>query len=230
LENGTALKITQATDYPWMGDIKLTVSPDRPSTFTVYLRWPAWAASADVQVNGQAVQSPDSKRGSFIPISRNWRPGDTVTLSLPLQNVPTVANPRSADLYGRLAIQRGPLVYALEQIDQNGIALGDIFVRSNGQSTAEPRKELLGGVTVLKVSGQAAEKSLGVEALYEPLATAINRSKRPITLTFIPYYAIANREPTPMEVWVPISRFDTGAASSSALNPSPNMPRTPNSE
>jgi uncharacterized protein len=227
-ENGTGLKITQATDYPWTGDIKLSVIPERASTFTVYLRWPSWAASADVQVNGQPVQgSPDSKRGSFIPISRNWHPGDTITLSLSLQTVPTVANPRSADLYGRLAMQRGPLVYAVEQIDQNGIALGDIFVRTNGQSTAEARKDLLGGVTVLKVSGQAAEKSLGEEPLYEPLATATNRSKRPMTLTFIPYYAIANREPTPMEVWVPISRFDTATASSSALSPSPNMVRHP---
>jgi uncharacterized protein len=230
LENGTDLKITQATDYPWNGDIKLSVDPERASTFTLYLRWPAWAATADVQVNGQPVQSPDSKRGSFIPISRNWRPGDTITLSMPLQNVPTVANPRSADLYGRLAMQRGPLVYALEQIDQNGIALGDVFIRTNGQSAAEPRKELLGGVTVLKVSGQAAEKSLGEEPLYEPLATVVNRAKRPITLTFIPYYAIGNREPTAMEVWVPISRFDTGAASTSALSPSPNMVRHPNSE
>jgi uncharacterized protein len=227
LEDGTGLKISQVTNYPWTGDIKLSVNPERPATFTVYLRWPAWAASAELQVNGEPVQNPESKRGSFIQISRNWHPGDTISLSLPLQVIPTVANPRASDLYGRLAMQRGPLVYALEQMDQNGIALGDIFVRPNGQSAAEPRKEMLGGVTVLKVSGQAAEKSLGEEPLYEPLATAINRAKRPITLTFIPYYAIANREPTPMEVWVPISRFDAAAASTSASNPAPNVVRHP---
>jgi hypothetical protein len=130
-----------------------------------------------------------------------------------------------ADLYGRLAMQRGPLVYTLEQIDQNGVALGDIFVRPNAQSTVEPRKELLGGVTVLKVSGQAAEKSLVEEPLYEPLATAVNRAKRPITLTYIPYYAMANREPTPMEVWVPMARSDAGAASISNPNPGSNMVR-----
>ena len=88
-------------------------------------------------------------------------------------------------------------------------------------------KSLLGGVTVLKVSGQAAEKPLGEEPLYEALATAINRPKRPITLTFIPYYAIANREPTPMEVWVPISRFDAGPASTTASNPAANIVRHP---
>jgi DUF1680 family protein len=225
LENGVGLKITQATNYPWSGDINLTINPERAATFTVYLRWPAWAPSADLQVNGQPVQNPDFKRGSFVPISRNWKAGDTVTLSLPLQPIPTVANPRVADLYGRLAMQRGPLVYTLEQIDQNGVPLGDIFVRPNGQSTAEPRKELLGGVTVLKVSGQVAEKPLVEEPLYEPLATAINRAKRPITLTYIPYYAMGNREPTPMEVWVPMSRSDAGAASISNPNPGSNTVR-----
>ncbi|MGA8028153.1 MAG: beta-L-arabinofuranosidase domain-containing protein [Bryobacteraceae bacterium] len=211
LEDGTALKITQGTNYPWSGDIKLTVNPERASDFTVYVRWPAWAASADIQVNGQQFQNAALKRGSFIPISRNWNPGDFVTISLPMQPTQTVSNPRVADTYGRSAMQRGPLVYALEQMDQNGVSLGDIFVRASAQSAIEARKDLLGGVTILKVSGQAAEKSLGEEPLYQPLATALNRAKRPLTLTFIPYYAMGNREPTPMEVWVPISRFDAGS-------------------
>ncbi len=219
LEDGTGLKLTQATGYPWSGDVKLTVNPAKPATFTLYLRWPAWAAAVDLQVNGEPLGSQDFKRGSFIPISRLWKPGDTVTLNLPLQPVPTVANPRVVDLYGRFALQRGPLVYTLEQIDQNGAPLGDIFARASSQATAEARKDLLGGVTVLKISGQAAEKSLGEEPLYEPLSTAIARAKRPVALTFIPYYAIANREPTPMEVWVPISRFEAGPGSTPGTNP-----------
>ncbi len=218
LEDGTGLKISQTTNYPWSGDIKLSVNPVHPADFTVYVRWPAWAPSADIQVNGQVFQTASFKHGSFIPISRNWNPGDSVTVSFPLQPIPTVSNPRVADTYGRLAMQRGPLVYTLEQIDQNGTALGDIFVRPSGTNVPEVRKDLLGGITVLKVSGQAAEKSLGEEPLYEPLGTAINRVKRPITLTFIPYYCMGNREPTPMEVWVPISKFDAGLTSTSAAS------------
>lgn len=218
LEDGTSLKLTQVTGYPWTGDVRLTVNPQHPSTFTVHLRWPAWANSADVQVNGQPVQIAGINAGSFIPISRKWSSGDTITLNLPMQPLPTVANPRVADLYGRVAMQRGPLVYVLEQIDQNGVPLGDIFARPSGQNTSEPRKDLLGGVTVLKVFGQAAEKSLGSEPLYEPLSTAVNRPKRPITLTFIPYYAMGNREPTPMEVWVPISRFDSVPSTTTAAS------------
>jgi hypothetical protein len=139
-------------------------------------------------------------------------------VNFPMQPVVTVANPRVADEYGRIALLRGPLVYALEQIDQSGAALPDIFYRTSTLITPEIRKDLLGGITVLKVSGQAAEKPLGEEPLYEPLSVVLNQAKRPVNLTFIPYYAIGNREPTPMEVWVPISKFDAATASASAAS------------
>jgi hypothetical protein len=120
---------------------------------------------------------------------------------------PIVSNPRVADDYGRVAVQRGPLIYALEQIDQNA-PLADLFFRAGAPITAESRKDTLGGVTFLKSSGLVAEKSLGEEPLYEPLALAASRAKHSATLTFIPYYAIGNREPTPMEVWIPMARVD----------------------
>lgn len=219
LEDGTPLKLTQTTSYPWAGDIKMTVASPHPSAFTLYLRWPSWAASAEIQVNGRPIAMP-GKSGSYVPISRTWNPGDTVSLEFPMQPVPTVANPRVSDEYGRLALQRGPLVYAIEQIDQNGAAIPDIFYRLGTPVAAEVRKDLLGGVTVLKVSGQVAEKPLGEEHLYEPLSSVLNRPKRPVNLTFIPFYAIGNREPAPMEVWVPISKFDAGTTSASAANAS----------
>lgn len=216
LEDGTPLKLAQTTSYPWSGEIKLTVSPERPSDFTVYLRWPGWASAADIQVDGQPVALKADLRGSYVPISRTWKPGDVISVDFPMQPVITVANPRVTEEYGRVALQRGPLVYALEQLDQGGPSLPDIFFRTSTAVIPEIRKDLLGGVTILKVSGQAAEKSLGDEPLYEPLPAVLNRAKRPVNLTFIPYYAIGNREPTPMEVWVPISKFDAAASSASA--------------
>lgn len=216
LEDGSGLKITQTTNYPWSGDIRLAVAPERASEFAVYVRWPGWAPSMVVQINGQPFDTGNATRGSYVPISRTWTRGDVASISFPVQPTPVVSNPRVADTYGRVAIQRGPLIYALEQMDQNGTALGDIFIRPSGPMTTEMRKDLLGGVTILKVSGQAAERALGEEPLYQPLATALAHPKRPLTLTFIPYYAIGNREPTPMEVWVPISRFDAPSGPSAA--------------
>jgi hypothetical protein len=206
LEDGTGIKIAQTTNYPWSGDVKLAIDPARSASFTVYLRWPAWAPSADVLVNGQPAALGTAKRGSYIALSRTWNPGDSISLSLPMQPVAMAANPRVTDTYGRVALQRGPLVYALEQIDQAGIALGDLFIRPAGPITTESRRDLLGGISVLKISGQAAERSISEEPLYQPLAAMQNRAKRLVTLTFIPYYAIGNRDPSAMAVWVPVTR------------------------
>ncbi len=219
LDDGTALKLAQSTNYPWQGDVRITVTPAHPSEFTVYLRWPAWAASMDILVNGQPFNLPAAHKGSFVPITRTWAAGDTISLSLPLQTILMTANPRLTDDYGRVAVQRGPLVYALEQIDQSGAAISDIFLRPNSPFTVDFKKDLLGGVALLKVPGLLAERSVGDEPLYQSYAAGAGRSKRVANLTFIPYYAIGSREPTPMEVWVPISRSDAVVSSASSANP-----------
>jgi uncharacterized protein len=216
LENGTSLKLIQSTNYPWSGDIRLAVMPERPSQFTIFVRWPGWATAAEVQINGTKVEG-DFHPGQYIPLTRTWAANDSITVSFPIQTTPMQANPRVADLYGHLALMRGPLVYALEQIDQNGASLSDIFIRAGSTGTAEVRKDLLGGVSVIHYPGLAAEKPLSEEGLYESATVGFARQKRPITLTFIPYYAWANRDQTPMEVWVPAVRSLDGN------NPSPNL-------
>ncbi len=216
LENGTGLKLTQSTNYPWSGDIRLTVQPEHPSQFTVFLRWPAWATTADIQINGTKVDG-DFHPGQFIPLTRTWQANDSITVSFPIQTTPMQANPRVSELYGHLALMRGPLVYALEQIDQNGASLNDIFIRAGTTGTIEVRRELLGGVTVIHYPGFVTDKPLSDESLYESAAVAVLRQRHPITLTFIPYYAWANRETTPMEVWVPFVRPPEG------VNPSTNL-------
>jgi DUF1680 family protein len=212
LEDGTAFKINQITDYPWSGAVRLQVSPEKPSDFTLYVRWPGWSPSLSVDVNGSPLATGDNHSGSYLPILRRWEPGDTVNINLPLVPALMAANPRVADEYGRVAIQRGPLVYALEQTDQNGAAVSDLFFRLGSPISSEARKDLLGGVALLKSSGQVAEKPLPEEPLYQSFGTSAVRAKRPATLTFVPYYAVGNRDPGPMEVWVPLSRTDPAGA------------------
>ena len=171
LQGGMPLKVAQTTNYPWTGEVRLSVEPERPAQFSLYLRWPGWAANADLQVNGHAIDLSAFQRGSYISISRTWAKGDTVVLSLPMQIVSMAANPRVPDVYGRIALQRGPLVYALEQLDQNGATLTDIFMRPSQVGVPESRKDLLGGVTALKLTGRVAEKALADEPLYEALQT-----------------------------------------------------------
>src|SRR5215470_7547368 len=125
LENGVGLKITQKTNYPWDGDIGITVTPAQPSEFTFYVRVPGWVERAQVLVNNRAQGS--ATPGEYLPIRRRWLAGDVIQLKLEV--VPEVirANPRVAEDTGRVAIQRGPLIYCLEEIDQPGsISLSDV--------------------------------------------------------------------------------------------------------
>jgi len=217
LEDGSPLKLTQTTNYPWAGEIKFTVNPETSADFTLNLRWPAWAASAEIQVNGEVISNGSAGRGSYIPVSRRWKKGDVVILNLPLQAVPTVSNPRVNDTFGRVAVLRGPLVYAAEQLDQAGIPLADLFIRPKSPSTAETRRDLLGGITTLKFPGEATEKASVDQSLYQPLAALNSHARRPATVTLIPFYAVGNREPSPMEVWIPIGRPEPPPTANSAV-------------
>ena len=227
LEDGTPLKVAQATNYPWSGEVRMTVDPAKAADFTVFLRWPAWASTFDVSVNGQPVSLGTAEKGSFIGLTRSWNRGDVVTVTMPMQTVPMAANPKVSDSYGKIALQRGPLVYALEQIDQNGITLGDLFVKPFSPSTFEVRKDLLGGVITLKIPGNFTEKSNVDEPLYAPFAVANNRPRKAATLTFVPFFAVGNREPNPMEVWVPIAKPDAVAAPNAPAQPTDNRGPAP---
>jgi DUF1680 family protein len=205
LENGTPLKIAQTTSYPWEGDVHFTISPAKPSEFTFYLRIPAWADTAAVEVNGKSVSDP--KPGQYLPIQRTWNPGDTIRLQLPMNTQVLEANPHIAEDAGRVAVQRGPLVYCMEEVDQpNGIDLTNVALdlgHDPGSGfQAEYRKDLLGGITVLRHEGIATERSNNL--LYSRYSS--QHKTRRVPLTFIPYYAWANREPSTMQVWTPVLR------------------------
>jgi len=212
LQDGAELKVIQTTDYPWAGIIRLEVSPKKPTDFTMYVRWPSWATSMTASVNGLPVETRQNRSSSYLAVARKWTSGDVLTVEFPTPVRQTISNPRLADTYGRVALERGPLVYALEQIDQNNAPIGDIFLRPGTQITAEMKKDTLNGVILLKTQGQVTEKSLGEEPLYQPFAAAASRVRRPLPLTFVPYYAVGNREPSPMRVWIPMLRVEAAGA------------------
>jgi uncharacterized protein len=208
LENGTPLKIRQQTNYPWAGSVKLTVTPAEPADFTLYPRIPAWVPSPEVTVNGKVVAGAQS--GQYFPIRRRWSPGDTVALNFPITTDVLASNPRVAENRGRVAVQRGPIVYCLEQLDQpNTPALSDVAIHATQSPdqafSSEYKSDLLAGVNVLHHNGAALEVASSTEALYLP-ASPDRPKTRPQSLTLIPYYAWANRQPSQMQVWTPYTR------------------------
>jgi uncharacterized protein len=208
LEDGTGLKVVQKTNYPWDGAVDITVTPAKPAEFTLYLRIPGWSDGTQVKVNGESATG--AIPGQYLALQRRWSAGDAINVKFNMAPQVIEANPRVVDDYGRVAVQRGPLIYCLEQLDQSqGVPLYDVSLdlRKNTSALFQEQFEanLLGGVVVLKHPGAANENSASASKLYYSYAPGPART-REIELQFIPYYAWANRAPTPMQVWTPYRR------------------------
>jgi len=204
LENGTGLKITQKTNYPWDNSVDIAVTPAQAAEFTFYLRIPGWADRAQVTVNGKPWTG--AKPGEYLAIKRRWAAGDAVRLQMEMAPQVIAANPHVADDTGRVAIQRGPLVYCLEELDQpGGVSLSDVAVNPGRaqEFQSEFKSDLLGGVVVLHHTGVAYEGAASRNALYARYSGEPSKTRQ-LPLTFIPYYAWANREATSMQVWTPL--------------------------
>jgi uncharacterized protein len=205
LEDGTPLQITQQTEYPWKGTVEIAVDPAKESEFSLFVRIPGWS-DGDIQVKAPeplAEGHDKPKPGEYFEIHRRWQRGDRVELTLELKPHLIRANPLVREDAGRVALERGPLVYCLEQPDQPTFNLFDASLLLNGTPfTGEYQADLLGGLTTLKHDGAAVDKPLSSEPLYRVLADE-ERPGTKVTLTYIPYYAWANRGDARMEVWVP---------------------------
>ena len=208
LEDGTPLKIHQKTNYPWDGDVQLTLAPSEPHEFTLYVRIPSWAGGASASVNGKPQTGV--KAGEYLAIRRTWTSGDSVKLVFPTGTEVIASNPRVAENRGRVAVRRGPIIYCMEQLDQpNGVALADISLdlspRAGKQFQHDYKADLLDGIVVLRHRGGVLESASADEALYGP-ANLSTPKTRPTDTALIPYYVWANRQSCAMQVWVPYIR------------------------
>ena len=183
------LEVTQVTNYPWEGQVSIAVKPQRVDEFTVYLRIPGWARneplpgglysylsdsteSVSIEVNGEAVPL-DLERG-FARIRRNWHAGDTIRLQLPVGVRRVKSRPEVTENTNLVAIERGPLVYCVEGID-NGGSIDRAHLTPHAKFTVARRDNLLGGLDVIEWDG----------------------------FTAVPYYAWSNRGIGAMAVWLP---------------------------
>ncbi|MER8004123.1 beta-L-arabinofuranosidase domain-containing protein [Streptomyces sp. NPDC094149] len=194
------------TDYPWDGTVALTVEgtpTDRP--WTLSLRVPQWCRDVRVRC-GQETYDRAADDG-WLRLERTWAPGDRVVLELSMEPRLTAADPRVDAVRGCVAIERGPLVHCLEQVDHPGGGLDDIVLDTSRPLAVKHRPDLLGGVTTVVAAGRRRRTpdrgwwpyaSAGTEAASEP-------DGEPVELTAIPYYAWANREDGSMRVWLPTS-------------------------
>lgn len=198
LDNGRKIKFTQVTRYPWEGDVKIIVAPEKKSRFTLAVRIPGWARNEPVPsdlyrfadtntepvalaINGKTVKY--QIENGFAKLHRSWRAGDVVELNLPMPVRRVVANPNVMADTGRVALQRGPIVFCAEWPDNPGGKVLDLTLPDTQPLTARFEPQLLNGVEVIK-------------------GRALNADKQEQDFTAIPYFAWANRGPGQMTVWL----------------------------
>ncbi|MEU2354015.1 beta-L-arabinofuranosidase domain-containing protein [Streptomyces misionensis] len=201
------LTVRCETDYPWQGVIGLTVEEapgDLPRVLS--LRVPQWCGEFRVRY-GETVYDQDDAPvdDGWLRLERAWAPGDVVVLELGLEPRLTAADPRVDAVRGCVAIERGPLVYCLEQVDHPG-GLDDIVLDTTRALMVRHRPDLLGGVTTVVAAGHRRRiPDAGWWPYRSAQAADGPRAAEPLELTAIPYYAWANRQDGSMRVWLPTS-------------------------
>jgi hypothetical protein len=205
--DSATVHLAEETRYPWDGAVKITVTPTKSGDFTIHVRIPGWArnqasptglyaftdsggAPATLKVNGQPV-SLNIEKG-YVAISRQWKAGDVIDLHLPMPVRRVLANDAVAADRGRVALQRGPLVFCAEWPDNPGGHVRNLVLPRDAALKAEFRPELLQGV--VRISGSGSALILTREGKVE---------RRRQLITAIPYYAWAHRGPGEMLVWLP---------------------------
>lgn len=172
--DGKKVVMKQETDYPWDGLVKLTVTSEQPLGKELRIRIPGWCKSYTLSVNGNKVDSTTDKGYTVI---KEWKTGDLIVLNMDMPVEKVSADPRVRQNTGKRALQRGPLVYCLEETD-NAKGFADLALTPTSSFEVKDEPDNLGGIRSIK---------------------AISNGQ---TLHFIPYYAWDNREAGKMKVWI----------------------------
>lgn len=197
LDGGATVRLTQQTDYPWDGTVRMGVALEQAKDFTLALRIPGWArgrlfpsdlyqfcdesgVEPGLMVNGKDEPCRPGPDG-YVRLQRKWQDGDTVELRLPMPVRRVHAHPLVKDDAGKVALVRGPVVYCVEGVDHPGLDVMKMVLPADAGLRAVARPELLGGTTV--IAGKARNPDGGDTALLAvPSALWQNRGKSPMTV------------------------------------------------
>ncbi|MFT4169668.1 MAG: glycoside hydrolase family 127 protein [Dysgonomonas sp.] len=207
----TEVELVQKTQYPWNGDVEIDVTPNKNDKFTLLVRIPGWAknrpvpsdlyayvdgANPQVKVLVNGSETKKHTRAGYWVIEREWKKGDKVTLTMDMPVRRVEANPQVRYDKGLLAMERGPILYALESIDQKRDYIFDIVIPRDSKIESHFEKNLLNGVVVLEGNAFAVEKDSASGKVIE----------KPLTFKAIPYSTWNNRGIGQMVVWTPATK------------------------
>lgn len=194
---------TQQSRLPWEGYVRfeMTAAPEEP--FTLALRIPSWSyGQAVMKING--VLTTYAKVNGYASVTRSWKQGDIVEWELALEATFIAAHPEIRANTGKVAIERGPLVYCLEEMD-NSTPLSTVSISSGQLLSSHYDAKMLGGAMVIEALGSVDEiTSWSADTPYRPLS--LQRASVPVKLKAVPYYLWGNRGLGEMTVWIRLGR------------------------
>ncbi|WP_139904795.1 glycoside hydrolase family 127 protein [Clostridium thermarum] len=191
------INLTMETDYPWKGNIKIKLSMENEKAFNLALRIPGWCNNAEVIINGDVLDLTSKISNGYAVISNTWKDGDSIEFNLEITPEFIQANPKVRADAGKVAIQRGPLVYCLEETD-NGGNLNALSIDTYAGLKEEYDENLLGGAVIIKAKGSRLDETGWNNDLYRPF----KEGSKQVELKAIPYFLWGNRKPGEMIVWI----------------------------
>jgi DUF1680 family protein len=199
LLDGSEIHLEQSTQYPWNGEVAITMQKCKETPFEMRLRIPDWAKGTTVMLNGKNA-GVETKPGTYATIRRRWKVGDVLALEMPMDIKLVEGDPRIEEVRNQVTIKRGPVVYCIESPDlPAGTDILDVYLPEQPDLIAQHRPNFLGGM--MTISGNALLRSDTQKGMYRTLTRPAWESVR---TTFVPYYAWCNRGQSEMTVWMPI--------------------------
>ena len=194
---GREVVVEQKTEYPWRDRVQLRIGCEEAARFTLALRIPGWCRGARAKLNGRPLRLEPLTRNGYARVKRLWQPGDEVVLTLPMPVERIEANPAVVASAGRVALQRGPVVFCLEAVD-NGENLNDILLPRGAKLAARLDRKLLGGVVAITGSARRIDRAEWRGALYRPAGSRTRATR----IKAVPYCVWDNRKAGEMLVWI----------------------------
>jgi DUF1680 family protein len=203
LDDGSSLKLTQETAYPWNGDISIDMKETSGKPFSVFLRIPGWASSADLTINGKAFDGKLTP-GTYAEVNRKWKKGDKISLRLPMKAELIEANPLVEETRNQVAVKRGPIIYCAEGMDMPaGKSIFDINLPSSIEFTPKLVNFENSSIMSLEAEATFVNNDSWKNTLYKKVS---DKKLETAKIKLVPYYAWGNRTMGDMTVWMPFSR------------------------
>lgn len=200
LTDGSAIALTQQTDYPWDDMARITIEAAPTHEVSLMLRIPGWCGDASLSINGETSAAP-LEPASYVELRRAWKSGDVIELGLPMRPRLIKAHPKAEEIRNHVAVMRGPIVYCLEGTDlPDVVSILDVYAPDDMRLTARREEDLLGGIITINGTARHITERNGSSALY---MEAGNEEEAELDITMIPYYAWNNRGINEMTVWLP---------------------------